>query len=362
MKEKSCFNLTPIITCLLCCLLMGCTVVGPKSIRSGRMAYNEAISETNNQQILKIVVQDRYEERGNLLAVSSVTANVKITSRASVQAGFGSIDNYEGNLVPFSGGFIYEENPTISYAPVAGESYLRQVMAPLPISLLAQLTSKVSVSKSSFYTLVSSVNGIYNPSFLNADEEIDPRFERFATIMAELTDTHLLQWAQDSGQKGTFKLVVDQADPAYASRVRELQELAGLPTSEPSTDPLVVPVALAWQGNDQGGLAITTRSVWELVDILAGAVDVPEEDLAAGVARRPAKQGLVGRSLRVHHSDSKPDHAYIAVAFRNGWFYIDERDLVAKRYFKLLGALWSNTIADSTARHPAPMLTVPVSR
>ena len=96
------------------------------------MAYNEAISETNNQQILKIVVQDRYEERGNLLAVSSVTANVKISSRASVQAGFGSIDNYQGNLVPFSGGFIYEENPTISYAPVAGANYLRQVMAPGP--------------------------------------------------------------------------------------------------------------------------------------------------------------------------------------------------------------------------------------
>ena len=261
------------------------------------MAYNEAISETNNQQILKIVVQDRYEERGNLLAVSSVTANVKISSRASFEAGFGSIDNYQGNLVPFSGGFIYEENPTISYAPVAGANYLRQVMAPLPISLLAQLTSKMTVSKGSFYTLVSSVNGIYNPGFLNVDEEIDPRFDRFATIMAELTDAHRLRWAEDSGSEETFNLVIDQANPAYAGRVRELQELTGLPTSEPSTDPLVVPVALAWQGNDQGGLAITTRSVWELIDILAGAVDIPEEDLAAGVARQPAKQGLVGRLL-----------------------------------------------------------------
>ena len=362
MKEISRLNYTPIIACLLCCLLIGCTVVGPKSIRSGRMAYNEAISETNNQQILKIVVQDRYEERGNLLAVSSVTANVKISSRASVQAGFGSIDNYEGNLTPFSGGVIYEENPTISYVPVDGESYLRQVMAPLPISLLAQLTSKLSVSKGSIYILVSSVNGVYNPGFLNADEEIDPRFDRFASIMSELTDAHRLQWAQDPVQEGTFMLLIDQADPAYAGRVRELQDLAGLPVSAPSDDLLVIPVNLAWQGNDQGGLAITTRSVWELVDILASAVDVPDEDLAAGIARQPAKQGQVGRQLRVHHSDSKPDHAYIAVAYRGGWFYIDERDLETKRYFKLMGALWSSTIADSTARHSAPILTVPVSR
>ena len=73
------------------------------------------------------------------------------------------------------------------------------------------------------------------------------------------------------------------------------------------------------------------------MDILAGAIDIPEQDMAAGVARRPAKQGLAGRVLRIHHSESKPDHAYIAVAFRDGWFYIDERDLETKRYFKLLG-------------------------
>jgi len=362
MKANSRLHLTPTIACLLCCLLMGCSVVGPQSIRSGRMAYNEAISETNNQQILKIIVQDRYEERGSLLAVSSVTANVKISSRANIQAGFGSIDNYQGNLVPFSGGFIYEENPTISYMPVDGESYLRQLMAPLPIALLAQLSRNLSASKGSFYTLVSSVNGIYNPSFLHGNEEIDPRFDRFATLVAELTQAHRLQWAEDSGDEGKFTLVIDQSDPVNAGRARELQELAGLPTTGPSTDLLTIPVSLAWHGSAQGSLAITTRSVYELVDILAGAVDVPERDLADGVARRPAKPGLAGSMLRVHHSDSRPEHAYIAVAFRDGWFYIDDRDLVTKRYFKLLGALWSSTISDSTARHQAPVLTVPVSR
>ena len=234
--------------------------------------------------------------------------------------------------------------------------------APLPISMLAQLTSKVSVSKSSFYTLVSSVNGIYNPAFLSASDEIDPRFERFATIMAELSDAHRLRWVQNPGPHESFQLVIDQADPAYAARVKELQELGGLPISEPSTDLLVIPVTLGQRRSDRGGLAITTRSVWELMGILSGAVDVPERDLAAGVAGQAAKLGLVGRELRIHHSDSKPDHAYVAVAFRDGWFYIDERDLETKRYFKLMGALWSSAIADATAKHPAPTLTVPVSR
>jgi hypothetical protein len=53
----------------------------------------------------------------------------------------------------------------------------------------------------------------------------------------------------------------------------------------------------------------------------------------------------------------------VAVPFRDGWYYIDERDLVTKRYFKLMGSLWTTTMADATAKtSAAPVLTIPVSR
>jgi len=67
--------------------------VGPTAIRSGRLAYNDAITETNNQQLLMNVIHNRYEEREN--------------------------------LVPFSAGAVYEENPTISYTLVDGENYAK---------------------------------------------------------------------------------------------------------------------------------------------------------------------------------------------------------------------------------------------
>ena len=44
-----------LITAFLCIgFLVGCTVVGPAAIRSGRLTYNEAISETNNQRLFVI--------------------------------------------------------------------------------------------------------------------------------------------------------------------------------------------------------------------------------------------------------------------------------------------------------------------
>ena len=58
---------------LVLALLGGCSSVGPTVISSGRLAYNEAIIATENQQMLMLAIHTRYGERSNLLAVSSVT-------------------------------------------------------------------------------------------------------------------------------------------------------------------------------------------------------------------------------------------------------------------------------------------------
>ena len=61
------------------------------------MAYNEAITKTNNQLMLMVFVHNRYEESNHLLAVSSVTANLSMSSGATIQAGCGDSDGYDGN-------------------------------------------------------------------------------------------------------------------------------------------------------------------------------------------------------------------------------------------------------------------------
>ena len=151
--------------CLVGTLLAGCTMVGPSALRNGRLAYNEAISETNNQQMLMFAIQNRYEESGSLLAVASITANVSITTSAGLQLGLGDKANYSGNLVPFSTGAVYEENPTISYTPVVGAEYARQVFSPVSIAVLSQLTGTLANPAGIYSALVSSVNGIRNPDF-----------------------------------------------------------------------------------------------------------------------------------------------------------------------------------------------------
>ena len=352
-----------LLGCALVSLLSACTIVGPRAIGSGRHAYNEAITETDNQQMLMVLIHNRYEERGHLLNVASVTANVSVQATAGIEAGFGSNSDYRGNLVPFSGGFVYEENPTISYLPVTGADDLGQLTAPLPLSMLAQLTRTMTDPTPVFDALVTAVNGIYNPDFIFSEDDADPRFDQFSSIMAELTRAHRLNWVESPERKGQFSMVIDQTTPAHAARVKELLRLLRLPPEDYQTPQLVIPVALALNGAPSGAIGITTRSVWDLVEILTAAIEVPAIDEQEGVASPAPPPGRTGKLLRINYSEDRPEHAYVAVEHRDGWFYIDERDLITKKYFKLLGGLWSTAMANATSQGPAaPVLTVPVSR
>jgi hypothetical protein len=342
--------------------LGGCTVVGPAAISSGRVAYNEAIRTTDNQQMLMIAVHNRYEERGSLLAVSSVTANVSVTTSVGIEAGFGDESDYSGNLVPFTGGAIYEENPTISYTPVQGQQYVRYLMAPVPMRALAQYARTLSDPRGVYTTVISGINGILNPDFLAAGETPDPRFRRVVDLLAELQLAHRLDWVEDPGNPDRFLLLIDHYAPAYSPQVSELLGLLGLEGPPEPPGRVILPVTQALEGQPSGGVGLTTRSVWDMVEILSAAIAIPEADRANGVAAVYPAPGMPGKDLRVGYSRSQPDAAAVAVKHRDGWFAIDEADLATKRYFRIMTSLWSVAIAETSVATAAPILTVPVSR
>jgi len=351
-----------IATCILIFLLSGCAVVGPRAINSGRLAYNESISKTNEQQMLMEVLRGRYEERGSLLAVSSVTANVRVVTTVGLQAGAGNDSSYAGNLVPLSAGAVYEENPTISYTPVAGEKYLRQVMSPVPVPTIAQMATSLQNPQPYLIALISSINGIYNPEFTRPGDPPDERFAQVVAIMSELIAVHRLHWVRESTGDGELSILLDHTDPAQESRIRELLSLLGLPPPAPDAKSTVVPVALALDGRKTGTIGVTTRSVFKLIEVLSAAVDVPPSHISQGMALEYPPPGLVGQKLRIHRSETRPEQASVAVRYRDHWYFVDDRDLETKRFFKMVGAIWSSNMAEASSGARAPMLTVPVSR
>jgi hypothetical protein len=340
----------------------GCAMVGPNLIANGRSDYNRAVTDTDNQQMLMVAINNRYEERGSLLAVTSITANVNFVTDARIEAGIGDSDNYRGNLTPFSGGALYEENPTITYTPVAGAQYIRQLTAPVSIPVMATLAHAVVDPTQIYMTLVSRMNGLYNPDFPISDSDIDPRFERAIQIITDLTRAHRLEWVEDPAGSGRYVIVIDDYAAHFSDQVEELRDLLDLPESDAAQDRIVLPTSIASEGREPGGIGITTRSVYRLVELMAANVEVPAADQSAGVVVDYPPTGPAAKGLRVRYATQKPEGAYVAVDYRDGWFYIDDSDIATKRYFRILGSLWAVAIHESASKTAAPVLTVPVSR
>jgi hypothetical protein len=343
----------------VCVLLAGCQTLGPTALGIGRGAYNDVIARTESEQTLDLLVRVRYADPFGLLTVTSVTAGLKFSAGAKSEVGIGSQTNYAGNLVPFSAVLGYEDSPTISYTPVDAQAFLREWLAPTTIETLALMLQSVPES-ALVALLVERMNGLRSGVRATAEERT--AFHRAATLLAELRERGIMSWARASGAAGRYELVLAYYSPAHIAEVRELLRLLALPGDPARESTIRVPVIPGVKEGTFEGLAIQTRSVAEIMRIVASTIDVPHEDVNAGlVAGTPRAPAGVGPTVRIHSSRSAPERATVAVQHRGWWFYVDDADLPSKRMFLQIQVLFLTRLSQATRGAQAtPLLTIPV--
>lgn len=345
--------------------VVGCSGVGPDVIRSGRPVYNEAIAATNNEQLLAMIVRMRYQEPAGLLAVASVTANVRVQTSVSADFGYGPEDYFSGNLVPLSAGALFEDNPTISYTPVQGQEFLRQALSPLPLDLTVLLLNALGSSPDVMTLLIKEINGLQNPDFLSADSpRADPRFREVVELITVLHQRGLLLWIERAGDPPSFALVVRSGDDGESGgHLGRLRELLGLEMPVDADELTTFRVVLGISDRSQDAIIIRTRALFELFQIAAASVDIPDEHVDSGLAAPLPPAGPASERIRIHRSSGRPDGALVAVKHHGWWYRIDSADARSKATFRLLEALMTARMADATIRNSGvPVLTVPVSR
>ena len=354
-------NLSKAALCLTLWGLAGCAVVGPSHISMGRASYNEAINQTESEQLLLAVVRSRYGELYSLLSVTGVAANVRFSTSAGVNLGFGDSDDYAGNLVPFSGGMIYEENPTITYAPVQSEAFYRQMLTPIPLEMLLLLIRATIDPAKYIKMLVTRINDLNNPDFLPAPmNEPDPRFSRFVELVTEFRYAGILDWVKDPREEVEFDAIIRNYAPQYTQKVREFFALLGLPTPADLSEDIILPVHFAVSGRDWRGIAISTRSTEDLLEILRASIELPEEHARAGIAITYPQVGLAGQGVRIISSKAKPQKASLTTKYRGYWFYIADDNLPTKEFFNSVKIFWTASTRATADQSAAPVLTIPV--
>jgi hypothetical protein len=226
------------------------------------------------------------------------------------------------------------------------------------------LIIRTETNSADFLTwLVNRINDLRNPDFLKAPSAGPALgFQRFVRLSEELDQGGVLQLVEDSRKDVPFDVLITDYSPAYSEKVREYLTLLGLPMPTEEVKDIVLPVYFAVKGRELDGIAISTRSTYDLIEILRAAIDIPQEHAAAGLARNYPTLGPAGKEICIHASKDKSERAAVAVKHRGYWFYIDETDMRTKLFYDMVRTLWSVSIAATTNDRAAPVLTIPVTR
>jgi hypothetical protein len=351
-------------------LLSGCSrflgpkaTLGPGSIVRGRGLYNEVISETNNEQTLDLIVRARYGEPLSLLSVGSVTANLRAMTTTEAQFGIGTDANFKGNIVPLAVGLTYEENPTITYIPVQGERYAKGILSPVDVDVLVLLLGIERPPDRLISVLIKQMNGLRNPIY--GPPEARAAFDESIALLGRLESAGQATWTSTSaGTDRSLALVIHDYAPDNRDAVGELLRRWELPASlaRQGRD-IVLPVRLAFGKGAKPELNLQTRSVYDLIQIAAGCVEVPPEHVALGLE----DPGFGGPSplrgvLNIRSSSDRPSaDVIVAVRHRGYWFYVAANDGPSKFAFRLLQTLIGMRLAEAVPQ-ALPALTIPVTK
>ena len=349
----------------------GCSGLGPRALESNRTRYNIAIQRTDSEELLLNLVRLRYRDTPFFLQLSSVSANLRF--RAAVGVG-GQIASGGPDIASVDGNVAIEESPTITYTPLQGEKFVKQMLEPVDLEILLWLTySGWSVDRA-LRLLVQEINGVPNaPTASGPTPTLAPEyaaFQRATAILRSLQQRGLLRLATSPGDLRDVRqseerprlYLILEPEALALDETREFTEQLGL---TPGRRHYEIVVRLGPPQPDR--LSIVPRSITAAMYYASQAVEVPEEDERAGwvtVTRDAAGQPfdwqqLTAGLIRVR-SGGSASQAYVAVQYRGHWFYIDDADLDSKSTFALLHQVLA--LQSGGAPSATPILTLPVSR
>lgn len=352
------------IALLAALALAGCHAFGPDALKGTHPLYNDAIVESMNQQFLQNVVRLRYRDPVFFLDVASVTATLKLDLSGGLdQSEIGL--NGGGDLLKYSFGAAYTTQPTISYSPLQGEGFVKSVLSPVPLEALFTLAGSGWSARRVFGLCVERINGIENaPGASGPTPALAPddnrQFNHLLTLMEGLAGEQLI-FPEIDPQTKEPRLHI-RSTPEHQDRIREIKDLLGL---DPNLE--VYRVDSDFLRSHGDAVSIRTRSLMSIFFYLSQRVDVPPSHRTAGlVTVTRDRDGSefdwgdtpAGRQFHIRQGEEVPERTFLAIPYRNHWFYLADNDLESKSTFMLLMQLFR--LQAGAAKSTGPTLTIPV--
>ena len=339
--------------------LAGCQSIGPGAIQRDRLDYAGAIAATWREQTLLNIVKLRYFDAPAFLEVSSVIGSYTLQSDVSLIARIFPNSRADTNR-NFGATGTYTDHPTISYTPVTGQKYIEKLLRPIPPQAIFAMIQAGHPADFILSLSVRGFNNVFNQSAGPARKgRQDPAFFQLVDAFYRIQQSGALgiRIEKRGHDEVTLLFFRATADPEVERDVRFIMD-----TLEIKTEGRELRLTFGSAARNSAEIALLTRSMWEILAELSGGVDVPAQDLTEGRATTMTPPGERSRRLpvaRIHSGPEPPADAYIAVQYRDAWFWIDDRDLASKRVVTFLMVF--SSIAETGAVPQVPIITIPAN-
>lgn len=336
-------------------ILIGCSALGPLTVNRDRFDYTAAIADSWKRQMLLNIVKIRYGDAPIFLDVASVINQYEV--QTNLTASFGWLSLPSSNSQNVAAGGHYIDRPTISYIPMTGEKFARNLMTPIaPATIMSMVEGGYPIDLV-FRLLVHSVNGIQNQfggvaRTRRADPEFFPLLEKLRNI-------------QTSGVVGLRVKKIDNHDallmlfrkgPNKELQAESIEVRRMLGLKEDATEFRIVYGSMPTSDTE---IALLTRSISEILTDISSTVQVPGEDVTeqrVPPTVEPEGEGIKGTMIRILCSKEKPGDDFAHVPYRNHWFWIDDRDYRSKKLFSFL--MFVMTLTETGGKEGAPIVTI----
>lgn len=354
----------PFLWCLLLLGVIGCTSIGPPTLRRDRLDYADAMADASKRETLLNIIKLRYGDTPSMVTVSQLVAGYTLEGRINLATDFFR-DTFDlADDVNLGVGGTFADRPTITYAPIKGDDFARIMMNPIPPSELFAMVAAGMPTDLILGLGVQSVNGLRNWTVdARGMTRVDARFAEVLELVSELRADGALgfRFETETAPRTAHLILADRKGEPLDPRARRLIELLGLDPARRS-----FPILFGFSEGRAGEIRIYTRSLIEILGNLAAQVEVPSDDVAVGRTfpthpsppELPALPDLTVMSRPDRPWDTfVPDDAFVTVKYRDHWYWIDNRDFESKRVFSALMLLLN--LVDRGPEPQLPVITIP---
>ena len=188
-------------------------------------------------------------------------------------------------------------------------------------------------------------------------QKADPECFQVLRLLHDIQDAGGIGLRMEGPTNGLPKVLFffreDRTEPGVAGKAAEVKQLLGIREGETLFRLVQSPVRA-----EMGELAIATRSLSQLMEVLSRGVEIPPTH----VQRRllpptPAAVAEEQPLLHIHSGPDKPDGVFVGVPYEGQWFWIANDDWKSKRTFSSI--LFLFTLANAGTVQQMPTLTIP---